>query len=219
MDLGPECDLLTGDLFARARVEIAADDDAVPVCLVALHARPTCLVFETAKSLLLSANQLDRVLGVRVLRELGPLVGRWTDERPFKDAATSVLLELLDIESDAVVIGWAISALGYQPAPQAAHRVASFANHRDVCVRFHVAAALPTLTDGNATDPVPRRTLEVLAADEDADVRYYALTGLTDDLHVPVELIEETLRGRLTDSDRQVREVAHRYLAGEQTQP
>jgi HEAT repeat protein len=211
MELGPEWDLSTVDLFARARVEVAADDEVVPVNLVALHGRPTRLVFDTAVSLLPTSDPMDRMLGVRVLRELG-------DERPFRDAATAALLSLLDIESDAFVIGWAISALGYQPAPESAHRVASFANHPDRGVRFRVAAALPALTDEDAIDPLVRRTLELLTSDEDADVRYYALTGLTDDLHVPLELIAATIRDRLSDSDDQVREIARRYLAGEPTQ-
>jgi hypothetical protein len=217
-ELGPEWDLSTVDLFARARVEVAADDEVGLVCLVALHGRPTRLVFDTALSLLPSSDPMDRVLSVRVLRELGPPVGRWRDERPFKDAATGALLSLLDIESDTAVIGWAISAIGYQPAPESAHRVASFATHPDHGVRFHVAAALPALTDEDAIDPLVRRTLELLTTNEDEDVRYYALTGLTDDLHVPLELIAATVRDRLSDSDDQVREVARRYLAGEPTQ-
>lgn len=215
MELGPECDLSTAELFARALAEVATDDDTVPACLVALHERPTRLVFDTAVSLMSSSDRDERVLGVRVLRELGPPVGRWADTRPFKDAATVALLNLLDIESDAVVIGWAISALGYQPAPESAHRVATFANHADRGVRFDVAAALPALTDGDAIDPVIRQTLELLTNDDDADVRYYALTGLTDDLHVPLDLIAPTVRDRFSDPDEQVREVARRYLAGE----
>jgi HEAT repeat protein len=221
MELGPECDLSTTELFARARAEVAAgDDDTVPVYLVALHQRPTRLVFDTAESLLFGADRIDRLLGVRVLRELGPALGHWADERPFKDAATAALLRLLDGKSDPVVIGWVISALGYQPAPQAASLVASFADHPQVFVRFHVAAALPSLADEGAIDSVVLDALARPAADDDAEVRYYALTGLIDDLHVPVETtIEHTVRERLTDPDLQVREAVRGYLAGERPQP
>ncbi len=217
MELGPENDLSSGELFALAREEIVRDEDTVPVCLVALHCRPTRYVFDTAASLLGSGDPIDRQLGARVLRELGPAPGDESADRTYKAEATPLLLDLLDAENDPVVVAWAISALGYQPAPQAIPKIASFVRHPDVFVRFHVAAALPSLTSGPDGDATVRHALEHLTADDDADVRYYALSGLTEDLHVAADTIDATLRARLVDPDDQVRSMARAYLGGEPT--
>jgi hypothetical protein len=212
MEPGPEADLSSSDLFARARDEIIRDDESVPACLVELHSRPTRDVFDKAAGLLFAADPIDRILGARVLRELGPARGHETEDRPFKTEATVLLLQVLASEADPVVIAWANSALGYHPAEEAVAAVAAFADHPDVFVRFHVAAALP----GMSSEPLARETLEQLATDVDPEVRYYALSGLIEDLEVPAASIEDLLRSRLSDTDEQVRTMARAYLDGEQ---
>src|SRR5215468_3970817 len=105
-------DLSTAELFAAARTEVAdaVPDEPVPY-LIALHDRPTREVFDGAVRLLADDDPVARELGARILRELGPY--DQDGRRPFSDAAIPVLVDRLGTESDPRVLGWIISALGY----------------------------------------------------------------------------------------------------------
>ena len=68
MELGPECDLSTAELFARARMEVAAGDDGAVACLVALQERTTRLVLDTAESRMLGFGPQPACLTARPRR-------------------------------------------------------------------------------------------------------------------------------------------------------
>lgn len=70
-ELSAEHDLSTEQLFARVLDDLRHPDDERLDALIALHDRPTREVVE--RSLVLCANEdpFDRIVGLRILRELG----------------------------------------------------------------------------------------------------------------------------------------------------
>ncbi|GIJ45390.1 hypothetical protein Val02_22760 [Virgisporangium aliadipatigenens] len=195
-------------LFAAA----LADDDAGLSALVALHEQPTREVLDTAIALLGDADPAHRRLGARVLRELGP-PAPGTGLRPFRDEVIPALRARLAVESDAAVLRWIISALGYQCAGAALDEVLAFAAHPDDGVRFGVAAAVPGLVDDDGITDDALDTLERLCADSDADTRWYAFHALAADgiAGVPAARVRAVAGRLLDDPDEGVRELAARH--------
>ena len=198
-------------LFAGARAEVADDDCDGPFSyLVALHRRPTREVFDAAARLLDDDDPAGRELGARVLRELGPCddAGR----RPFTAEAVPLLVHLLGHERMPRVLGWAISALGYNRAREALSAVLTFAAHPHCAVRFHVAAALPALVDPDQVEPAASEALQRLCGDEDADTRFYALYALVEEVcGVDEAQVNEALGNRLDDPDEAIRSYAREH--------
>ncbi len=200
--------LSTAELFAGARIEIAGDDPDSPApYLVALHERPTDEVFDTAVTLVSDDDPAERELGALVLRELGPYddAGR----RPFTARAVPALVDRLSQENDPRVLGWVISALEYNGAREALRDVLRFAEHPHWRVRFHVAAALPSLVDPERIEPDALAALQQLCRDDDADTRFYALYALVEEVAgVEVEHVSRAITDLLDDPDVQIREFA-----------
>ena len=207
--------LSVDELVANARAEL--DSDAVPN-LLELHRRGTREIFDRACALCGSSPD-DRVLGLRILRELGgsPPV--------FAADAVPFLLGMLATERAPRVLSWTISALGYQhmsgvrdrlaPTPAVLSAVLAFATHREASVRFALANALPCLIDEDNPEPSAIEALVGLSSDEDADTRYYAFAALTDDFsltHLPG--VRRALEECVGDPDAQIRTCAARVLAG-----
>lgn len=205
--------LSTAELLAGALSEVSVADPDEPVPhLVALHARPTREVFDVAARLVARDNPAERELGVRILRELGDhdAAGR----RPFSREGIPLLIERLDREADPRVLGWVISALGYNRAREALGDVLRLVDHPHGRVRFHVAAALPSLVDEERIEPNAAEALQLLCRDDEADTRYYALVALIEEVSgVEPELITQTLTNLLNDPDEQVRELVAAQLS------
>jgi HEAT repeat protein len=205
--------LSTAELLVGARREVPEEDPDDPVPhLVALHARATREVFDAAVQLVARDNPAERELGVRILRELGDYddAGR----RPFSNEAIPLLVERLDREADPRVLGWAISALEYNRAREALGDVLRFVDHPHWRVRFHVAAALPSLVDEERIEPDAAEALQLLCRDDDADTRYYAVVALIEEVSgVEPELMTQTLTSLLDDPDEQIRELAATHLS------
>ncbi|MFJ1702511.1 HEAT repeat domain-containing protein [Kitasatospora sp. NPDC088346] len=163
----------TDDLFAGALAEQEDEADLPVPCLVALHGRPTRDVFDRAVGLLSAAEPVRRLLGVLVLRELGPLDG--DRRRPFTAETVRLLRRAMPHEPDPRVLGGMISALGFLGATEALDTVLGYARHQAWQVRFGVAAALPCVADPDRTEERVVDVLLRLGADEDEDVRWYAL--------------------------------------------
>lgn len=203
----------TADLFAGALAEIQSEDERGNLGnLIALHERPTREVFEMAVTFTRDRDPVKRRLGVRVLRELGP--GPSREDRPFRRQAIPRLVEMLHGEDDLEVLGWVISALGYNGAYETLHDVLRFIDHPAAGIRFMVAATLPSLVDHNDVDPMAVRALETLSRDADADIRYYALHALVaENLDLAPSAIDPALAAALlADPDEQIRALAAEYL-------
>lgn len=164
------------ELFAGALREMGEHDGPVP-CLVALHGRPTREVFDRAAQLLTREDPVERELGARVLRELGTPDAE-DGRRPFTAETVAVVTAGLGDEPDPWVLRWMISALGYHRARRTLGPVLELRAHPAQPVRFAVAAALPDLADPGRTENHVVEALLRLAADEDEDVRWYALYAL-----------------------------------------
>jgi len=205
--MAAEHDLSTDALIALAKAEISSGAEYCPA-LVALQERPTLRVFEAAELLTQSDEPDSRELGVRIFRELGRLSGV---TRSFRERTAAILSGLLRTESDPTILGWTISAIGHNSLSEMLPEVLSFQHHREQRVRFHVAAAMIGLLEPESVDSRGLAALRELSSDDDADVRYYALTTLVDDLRVPPADLADVLRDRRDDTDEQIRDIAARH--------
>lgn len=206
------------DLLLRlARREAEDDDPEAPVpALVALHQRPTREVFERGVALTGEGDATKRVLGLRVLRELGP--EQEDGRRPFSAETIPLLTGLLATENDPEVRCWIVSALGWHRAGTALPAVAALAEHPDTRVRYAVVWALPSLVTPTDVEPEAVRALTALCRDDDADIRYYALYAITREIEgFDVALVHRLTSRMADDPDRQVRgmAIAHHTAVGE----
>ncbi|GAA1595913.1 HEAT repeat domain-containing protein [Actinoplanes couchii] len=199
----PEPDDLPLDVLLRLALrEVEDDGDAPMPSLVALHRRSTREVFERAVALAGHRDSARRELGVLILREF-----------PAFAAETVVLLrERLAVEIEPVVTRWIVSGLGRHSARVALPQVVALADHPDERVRFHVAAALPSLVDLDRVEPEAVEALVRLCHDADADTRYYALYAATREIAgLDVGLVTRLTAALADDPDDQVRSMATRH--------
>jgi len=205
--------LTVGELIDLARREIAREDDGPLSHLVALHQHPTRQVFDAAVGLLGEQDSLNRELGARILRELGEEVN---GRRPFGPEAVRVLVDRLAVEDSSRVVGWIVSALGYNGAYEELPAVLELADHADSFVRFHVAAAVPSMVLGRVPGPEVLDVLGRLAADPDSDVRFYAAYALLEEIegvsNEKKDAVAEALTG---DNDEQIRNLASSWSSRE----
>lgn len=202
--LPDENDLSTDELFALVHEDLREGQDARLRPLIALHGRPTRAVVERCRALCRSSEAHDRIVGLRVLRELKHQL---VDSAVLWAPIEPTVLELATREDDPEVLQWAISCLGYQangPLPLAA--VLGRVDHTDSRIRYAVAAALPALVDPGHPEEEAVSALLRLAEDIDADVRSYALMGLTLDLDLAAAPeVRSSLERHVDDPDEQIR--------------
>jgi len=195
-------------LMQLARREVEDDDGEVAMpALSALQRRSSREVFDRAAALVSDSDVTRRELGVRILRELG-------DEQPggrraHREQTVALMRARLRDESDPAVTHWIVSALGYHHAREALPEVVALAGHPDGRVRFHVAAALPSLVNLDSAELEAVDALIRLCHDDDADTRYYALYAATReigglDVHTVIRLTVQLA----DDPDEQVRAMA-----------
>ncbi len=200
--------LSTAELLTAAQAEVNQDGVEIPVPhLVALQDRATQEVFDAATRMLASEDSRARELGALVLRELGP--GDEAGRRPFSSEAVPLLTGRLSEEHDPRVLGWIISALGYNAARESLDEVLPFAEHPHWRVRFHVAAALPALVDPDQTQPRAADALLALCRDDYAETRYYALYALLEEVAgVDQDELAHAITALREDPDEQIRAMA-----------
>lgn len=196
-------------LFDAALEELRHETPGSPVpLLVELHRRGTREIYERAVAWTRSRSELERVLAVRILRELGGSPPRFATE------ALPLLVRMLDEETSRLVLRWVVSAIGYQRVhdARALAAVIEHAKHEDGAVRFAVAAALPALVNELVPEREAIDALICLASDADADTRYYALVGLIDDLGLARDpSVMHALERLANDADEQIRSTARRF--------
>jgi HEAT repeat protein len=193
-------------LLRLARREVEDDDVATPA-LSALHRRPSREVFDRAVVLVCDSDTAQRELGVRILRELGD--EQPGGRRPFSEQTVSLMRVRLGEETDPAVAHWIVSALGYHHGREALPEVVALAGHPDDRVRFHVAAALPSLVDLDCVESEAADALIRLCHDDDADTRYYALYAATREIGgLDVQTVIRLTVQLADDPDEQVRAMA-----------
>jgi hypothetical protein len=205
-----ESDLSTDDLFALV-LDDQLDEGSLLAPLVALHNRPTREVVQRSLALCRSVHPGQRIIGLRVLRELShPLVDRKLLWEPIEP----MVIQLAADETDPDVLQWAVSCLGYQPGgAEALSAVLAHVDHEDHNVRFAVVASLPALVDPAAPADEAVTALIRLTDDPDADVRSYAFMGLHGDLGLATApAVRSAFERHRTDPDPQIRRYVHGVL-------
>ncbi len=165
-------------------------------------------VFETASEWLKAENPLQRARGAAILAQLRapgseerlPKATDWL----FRDETFSLLVELLERESDAMVLDSGIAALGHLYNEAGIPIIVRYSRHSDKNVRFSVACALGHFPN----HPLAVATLVPLTRDEDSDVRDWSVFGLGVQGDADSPEIREALLQRLSDPDEDVREEA-----------
>ncbi len=198
--------------MTQTLIDLQEPDEPELGSLIALHGRPTQKVIDWCKDLCRATDPHHRVVGLRVLRELGhqlvDLTSAWEGIEP-------LVVELARNDQAPEVITWAISCLNYKStSPAAFEAVLLHVEHSDPNVRFSVANALPGFTNDTDRTGAIIDILTTMADDEDADVRAYALMGLTYDLGL-VEEIRPLLETHSSDADEQIALFAQKALNGE----
>jgi HEAT repeat protein len=145
----------------------------------------------------------QRILGIRLLRELKQLAGK----------ATSDVAALLHRERDDDVIYWIASAFGFLPSDSVTSELIRLAAHSNPGVRYHVATALAN----RSSDELPDKSLAALTAlagDADNEVRFSAIFELGSWWQVSHDpRIEAVLRNALGDDDPDVARAARDALS------
>jgi hypothetical protein len=171
-----------------------ADDDEYWQPLRLLQDRGTDEVFSAAPALSHGDNPNERMLGVRVLSHGQSFV------KTFRNEAVSVLLQLLEHESEPSVLTAVCIALGHWQDPRSIDPVSRLRNHSDSNVRYGAVMGLL-----GQNDPVAIEALIALSEDIDSDVRDWATFGLGTQIDSDTALIREALARRLDDDDTDTR--------------
>lgn len=115
----------------------------------------------------------------------------------------------LPAETEPAVLRWMVSALGYHRDRESLAQVAALAGHPDARVRFHVAAALPSLADPTTAEPETVDALLRLCRDGDADIRFYAVYAATREMAgLSLPTVDRLTARLLDDPDEQVSAMA-----------
>jgi HEAT repeat protein len=168
----------TATLVAQALRDRRDDPEAYSPSLGSLHHRADREVCDVALGLLGSSEAEERILAVRVLREL-EAVGDSDRERPFWQRSLPAFLDAMTNERDAEVMSELVAGVGFLARPEALMRLTELTRYPDGGVRYSLAGAIAaTITDLSRPEAVAITSLDRLAEDEDPDVRYSAVFEL-----------------------------------------
>jgi len=180
----------------------AEDEEAAWDNVMVLQYRGTPEVFGAARRLCASTDPKERELGADILGQLG------IPERTFPDESVTILLQMLDSETDTNVLRDIAIALGHLDDARAIEPLIRLKSHPSEDVRFGVVHGLSGHEDSRAI-----RTLIELSGDTDSDVREWALFGLSLLTSTDTEEIRSAFVDRLTDPDGKTRKEALLALA------
>jgi HEAT repeat protein len=194
----------TPELIRRALQ--APDPDTYWDYVMILHYRGTREVLEAARALSRDANPAARSLAADMLSRLG------AGKHPFPVEAGDTLLQMLETETEPVVLRDIGVAFADMHDDRALEPLLRLQHHPDPDVRFGVARGL-----GSAEGPEAEAALIALSRDPDADVREWATFGLGLQIIYAEGNVSSALRdallARLTDEDDAPREEALLALA------
>lgn len=178
------------------------EDAAAWEAVSALRRLGTREIFDIASEWCRSDDPLKRARGASVIGQLGKTV-----DHPFNSfpkESYSVIVELLEHETEPRPLASAIAALGHLDNLDAVPVIAPFHSHSDADVRFDLAFALGCFPE----DPLSMQTLLRLMEDNDKDVRDWATFGIGVLGNADSPEIREALLRNLADSDQDVAEEA-----------
>jgi HEAT repeat protein len=176
------------------------DEDIAWDAVVALHFRGTREVLQRGEELAHSDYFEERCLGANILGQLG------VPERTFPKECTTVLLGMLDKETNDEVIQAVLIGLGHLKQIESIEPASRLSKHSDPEIRHGVVFCLLGHDDPKAVE-----TLIELSKDEDAYVRDWATFGLGTQIDLDTQAIRDALADRLNDEDDDAR---HEAMAG-----
>ena len=176
----------TTELIAIAQT-IKDDEECWPILSILQH-RGSREVFDTAFELCQGEELDDRILGVQILAQLG------IPERSFPVETTALLLEMLERESDPMMLNNIGVAFGHLRSTAAIAPLTQLKDHPHEDVRFGVVYGLMCQEDELAI-----ATLIELSADPSTDVRNWATFGLGSMIETNTPEIRQALWARLID--------------------
>ena len=177
------------------------DTDEQDSSLALLHSRGGREEFEIGADFARSADALDRIVGARILGELG-----WGNQS-FREESIRLLVQLLN-DSDDSVLRAALVNLGHRGATDAIPLVIPFVSHSNPDVRMGAVMALSSQNDLAAI-----HGLIQLARDSDRDIRNWAAFGLGSLTEVDVPELRDVLFKLSTEEDPEIRGEALMGLA------
>lgn len=195
------------DLFGQTLIG-DYDDEAPWEAISKLRSNGDRAIFEMAAIWLKSNNALERARGADILAQLRAPGNREAERSEprwlFRNEAFPLLVELLEGESDAMVLNSGIAALGHLYNEACIPIIEMYKEHPDQDVRFSVACSLGHFPN----DPVAVSALVPLTRDPDSEVRDWAVFGLGVQGDIDSPEIREVLLDRISDPDEDVREEA-----------
>lgn len=129
-------------------------------------------VFQAAEELCKSSDRNEKLLGIRILRELG------RPDRPFSESIVDTIGGLIRTERDDEILSWEVSALGYQRTPRALPILWPLTSHSGATVREEVATAISKSSSESGPDDTSIEALIHLAQDSNTEVRFSSLFEL-----------------------------------------
>lgn len=184
------------------------DDEAPWEAVSKLRSNGDRAIFDMAAIWLKGTNALKRARAAAILAQLrAPSNGEEERKEPrwlFRDETFLLLAELLEGESDAMVLDSGVAAIGHLYNEAAIPIIERYKEHPDQDVRLSVACSLGHFPN----DPVAISALLSLTRDLDSEVRDWAVFGLGVQGDVDSPEVREALLQRISDPDEDVREEA-----------
>lgn len=193
------------------------EDDEDLTALAALHdlskvtkASPTVdhasadAVVEEGIKMLRSTNPVERIFGIRLIREMHR-----------EDEVSRELLRSLRRETDDEVISWCIGGLYFRGCEEAIPDLVEYVDHPDPDVRYRVAGAISTCVVTAMTEQALRALL-TLVEDEVDDVRFsamYEVSSWWQAKDLRDFRVEAALKAGASDRDEGVRNTCNEALA------
>ncbi|GAA0957203.1 HEAT repeat domain-containing protein [Virgisporangium aurantiacum] len=182
-----------------------------------LHLRGDRETFDAARALCRSDEPARRALGADILAQLGAVTVTSAEEtasvpveqRPFRAASITLLLDVIADETDETVLPSVIGALGHLGDPHAVGPIARHREHPDVEVRWMVVQSLTHFAD---EDDAALAHLIEMTADPARRIRDWSCFGLYQTGRDTPE-VREALLARTDDTDPVTRGEALRALA------
>jgi HEAT repeat protein len=152
------------------------DDDAPWAAITQLRLNGNRAIFLQAADWLHSGNALKRARATAILAKLRSADEAGTENRQsrFREEALRLICEMLERETDAMVIADGIAALAHLQDAATIPVVIKYKDHLDWSVRFAVAFALGHFPE----DPMSVPALMWLTDDVDPHLRDWAVSGL-----------------------------------------
>ena len=168
-------------------------DDCYWKIISKIRLRGSNVEFEAALNLINSDDAINRQIGVHILSQLD------SGKNTYHVQAVDTLIPLLYDDHDDVIEAAAFG-LGSRNDSKSVPHLLKLINHEHKGIRHGVALGLSCIEDDDAI-----QGLIQLSRDQDVDTRNWATFGLSQQCDVNSPEVRRALKGRLKDSEAEVR--------------